>query len=413
MLAAPAGVVGLLGTTAHGQSVEPQPPAYTATAAADGVRISVTIPGAPLTDVPLDVGGPSAQVLGNSLGTSQGYAAFPDPGPVLLNAPGLITGLLSLGAAGLPPIDLPSLPTYPLFVQSDAGSAPDQQLGSGPYELRARSRPGTSSASASGGLQADALGRTGLVRSSAELREEGDTVTVVATSVVEALTVGPLTLGNVTSTAQAVIAADGSVTPTSSLRISGARVGGVPIDITDRGLDVAGSTVPLDLFGALRPLLDQAGISVQIVEATQGTGQVSASGLKVTYPFDAPGIGSGRGTASLLIGVASASIDGVAPAPPSEDLPSSVAVDAAPPTVGDIGFDPPPVGVPVASAPVSGGRAPAPSIDGAPASVDRLVGLFDASNVYLVLSGAAGVAFVLSLLVSLIGARSWRTSSAG
>src|SRR5712692_9172800 len=63
--------------------------AFSGSAAAGGVRVTVNVPGAPLTDTPIDGGGPTAQVVVDSIGTSSGYAAFPDPGQFVLSIPGL------------------------------------------------------------------------------------------------------------------------------------------------------------------------------------------------------------------------------------------------------------------------------------------------------------------------------------
>src|SRR4051794_1304499 len=67
---------------------------FAASAAASGVRMTVVLPDAPVTDTPVDGGGPTAQVALSSLGTSTGYAAFPDPGGLVISAPGLVAGLL-------------------------------------------------------------------------------------------------------------------------------------------------------------------------------------------------------------------------------------------------------------------------------------------------------------------------------
>jgi hypothetical protein len=137
------------------------PAAFSGTASALGMELKLQIPGFPATDVPVDAGGPTAQAAADSLGSSTGYAALPDPGQFVTTIPGLVTGLLASGAAGFPPVHLPPLPNYPLFVQSDVNSAPNASFGAGPYQLSAKSAQGSSQASGVGGLQTGILGNVG------------------------------------------------------------------------------------------------------------------------------------------------------------------------------------------------------------------------------------------------------------
>ncbi|HEY0397116.1 MAG TPA: hypothetical protein VGF00_01930, partial [Acidimicrobiia bacterium] len=96
LLATSASVAGSTPTSASASAsgrssgVQVTPAPFTATASAMGTRIKITIPGGPLTDTPVDAGGPTAQATLDSLGTSQGYAAFPDPGAFVLSVPGLV-----------------------------------------------------------------------------------------------------------------------------------------------------------------------------------------------------------------------------------------------------------------------------------------------------------------------------------
>ena len=85
------------------------------------------------TDVAAAGGAPNTP---QGLSARNGYAAFPDPGPLVISAPGLLTGLLSGGGGGLPPISLPTLPSYPLFVASDPALHPDSSAGAGPNVRR-------------------------------------------------------------------------------------------------------------------------------------------------------------------------------------------------------------------------------------------------------------------------------------
>src|SRR5438094_180719 len=123
-------VVALAGATALGVSAghaatagdTASRPPFSGSAAAGGVRATLAVPEAPVTNTPVDGGGPTAQVQVDSLGTSTGYAAFPDPGQLVVSIPGLAVGLLSGGPGGVP---IPSPPPYPFAVSSDPTSNPE------------------------------------------------------------------------------------------------------------------------------------------------------------------------------------------------------------------------------------------------------------------------------------------------
>ena len=65
---------------------------FQAAAIAEGVRYTVTVPGAPLSDQIADAGGPVAQASLDSLGTSRGFASLPYPGDTATGLPGLVAG---------------------------------------------------------------------------------------------------------------------------------------------------------------------------------------------------------------------------------------------------------------------------------------------------------------------------------
>ena len=99
-------------------------PGFSGSAAASGIRFTMKSTNVPLTDTPIDAGGPTAQVVADSGGTSQGYAAAPDPGPIVIGGPSLLAGVLAGGVPGVvPPTKLSQEPPgYPFYVHSDAGS---------------------------------------------------------------------------------------------------------------------------------------------------------------------------------------------------------------------------------------------------------------------------------------------------
>jgi hypothetical protein len=292
-------------------------PAFSGSAAAVGVRVTVNIPGAPLTDVPFDGGGPTAQVAADSIGASTGYAAFPDPGQFVLTVPGLVVGILASGAAGLPPVKIPSLPNYPFSVASDASGAPDASAGNGPYQISATSQTASSKASATAGLNTGLTGNAALVTSNASLTPTtGGGVVAKAVSDLQGLSIGPLTLGEVKSTATETIDSTGTITPSSSLEISGLRIGGIPIGITPQGLSAGGLTIPLPINSTLNSLLKASGIKMEVLTAQQFPGKVLAPALQITFPFAMPfaipNVGKFSGTVTMIIGSTTAQMSGSA-----------------------------------------------------------------------------------------------------
>jgi hypothetical protein len=408
--------LGLAVAPLHGaaQARPTQPLVYSGSAAADGISLLLTVPGAPLVDAPVDLSGPSAQVAGDSLGTSTGYAAFPDPGPLVVSAPGLVVGLLGQGAAGLPPINLPSLPNYPLIVTSDAGTTPTTSLGQPPVELNAESHPGVSKASGKVGFETGVTGSAVVASSVARLTTSDTGATTTAVADVQGIGVGPLTIGEIKSTATMGLDANGILTPSSTLEISGLKVGGIPIAVAPQGLIVGSQTIPLALGPVFNSLLKAAGVTVEVQGAHRFPDRVIAPALKVTFPFAmpfaVPNLGKISGNASVTLGSATAQLNGVLPATRVTDSTPTVTDNrvTAAPTSGD--------GLPVASG--SGAvippaaAAPDPVASRAPEATtvgaETLIGLdIDLRPVFLMIAAASLVALALGQLISRLGGRAW------
>ena len=308
------------------------PVAFSGSAAAGGIRFTLTVPGAPGTDTPLDGGGPTAQVAVDSIGSSTGYAAFPDPGQFIVSIPGLGAGLLAGGAAGLPPIKLPSPPNYPFFVSSDASNNPEARAGSGPYQLSASSESNSSKAQATSGFQPGLSGNTALADSAASLVSSESGVVAKAVSDVQGLGVGPLTIGEIKATATMTMDASGFITPSSHLEITGMYIGGVPVKLAPEGFVAGGPTYPVPINPTLHELLKASGISVQVVSAQSFPDRVVAPALQITVPFAMPGAipNQVHGTATLIVGSATAQMSGAAT--PNVNLGSSA--DVVPSSMG-------------------------------------------------------------------------------
>ncbi|HVW31320.1 MAG TPA: hypothetical protein VHL53_02170 [Acidimicrobiia bacterium] len=277
-------------------------------ASAKGVEWIVNIPGGPtINDTPVDVGGPTASAVVDSHASNTAFAAFPDPG-LFVGGGSLLVGFI---ATNLPPGTLPPFPApdYPLFVQAKAGETPSDEVGAGPYRLEARSDDSSSEASAGTGLKETPAGNAALVTSKAAVKRRASGGVAEATSEAEGLTVGPLTIGHLRSTARQTLNPDGSVTAFTALEIDGMRVGRVPVGFRGDDPMVAQENK------LLADLLKAANITVELTQArTLPDGAVQAPVLTIVVPFDGSrlGLGTAPGKTTVRLGGSVASISGVA-----------------------------------------------------------------------------------------------------
>jgi len=177
--------------------------------------------------------------------------------------------------------------------------------------MGASSAPGTSQASASVGLQAPGAANAALATSHAEIIPSVGTVVARAVSRAEGLTVGPLTIGSVTSVATETLDGSGKLTPATQLQIDGMAVNGQSFGLSPQGFGGGGSTIPVPLNPTLESALKASGISVKVVAAQTYPNRVVAPALEVTMPFDSrsiPGVGQYKGTMTLTMGFASAAV---------------------------------------------------------------------------------------------------------
>lgn len=410
---------GLLGTTlvlvmASGAFVsvgaQNGPPPFDATASAQGTHLFVTVPGGPVTDTPVDAGGPTAQVSLDSLGNSQGYAAFPDPGPLVISAPGLIAG--SLSSEG---IDIPPLPDYPFFIASDPAQNPDASAGAGPYSLHASSSTTKSDSQASAGLES-AAGNTALVTSDATVESDSGGVVVEATSEAQGITVGPLSIGRVRSTARLVLSEDGFVTPHSDIDITSVRIGGVGVNLGPEGIDLGGPTVvPLPIAPALDAVLEASGVKVEIAPSQTLSDGVTAPALRISTRFDASHLGSDEGTLTVVLGDVAVHLGQPTVSAPLPQETTSPPTRTAGGTEGTPQTTPATTGRP--ATPAATGIAAGPQVPEAPQPTpsrplanmeseptSQLV--FDATSLYLTLAVLAAFAFGTGQAIRLFGVRS-------
>jgi hypothetical protein len=323
---------------------------------------------------------------------------------------------------------LPAVPPYPLFVSSDASSAPSQTVGSGPYQLTANSSRTSSSASATAGFADSLAGNAALIKTNASVAPgpDGDVVDT-ATSDIQGLTIGPLTIGEIKSTATEKVASDGTVTPSSSLQISGASVAGIAVSITDKGLSVAGNAVPAPVVDTVNMLLKNQGITVKVINARRFDNAIIAPALEITAPFSLPAIpnvGQYSGTATWTFGFASAQmVAAAAPSSAAGETPASAAGtpgsttdlasgDVAAPAVGGLGLQSSPAALPSTSTLT----APTQSQSTSPRSLSAFSvprGLFNARGIYALLAFAGLIAFALATLLRVLGVRRQWISGTG
>lgn len=402
--------IGLLVSATGVSSAQVETPAYDASASADGVRITVEVPGAPLTSRLVDTGGPTAQVAVNSLGTSRGYSAMPDPGELVTSGPGLLVGLVNQGAAGLPPIDFPSLPEFPLKVASDAGGTRRAQIGSGPYELETTSEPNRSKAKGLGGLTTPG-GNLARVESLAEAGVESDGgVVSTAFSDFQGLSVGPLSIGRVRSSATMTLDTSGRVERAAELDVDGFRIGGVELEIAAGELRIAGQAIPLPLEDTLQTLLGVAGFDVEYQAGEEFEDSVIAPTLTLTTEVGDLGIGTGDGTMTITLGGATAALTG-APIPPIVTPPPVDPVSAGAPQSAASGLPttgstsaPGPVASPASAQTPAAASPPALDTRQAAAALS-IFGDWDVLPTYLTLAGATALMYAVSQLIRLLGVR--------
>jgi hypothetical protein len=249
---------GALGARAAG-AAEPDAPyqgTYSAAATADGVRVTMTLPAAPLSNTVADVGGPTAQAVLDSNGASQAFASFPYPGANLAVAGGLVKG----ASNGQVPA-----PDYPFYVVSYNPTVPEQHVGSGPYAIQAQSNGTSSQGTASAGVRSPGVGTLGLAEAKASTQSSATAVVGSASSRLTGLAVGPLEIGELVSSATTALPADGKLDRKADTRVVAAKVGLTPVVIDGSGVSAGGTPAPGAPDTAfVREALASAGITVKV-----------------------------------------------------------------------------------------------------------------------------------------------------
>jgi hypothetical protein len=276
----------LLGATAP-VAGEAGPVTFGLVAAADGLRMVASVPGAPGADQLVDFGGLRAQAALDGLGTSTATAGIAHPGDLAAGVPAFVRGQTGVPA-----------PDVPLVVVSSHPTNPDAESASGPFRVQARSAAGSSTA------RADAAGPADPPRgvSTATVRRDDATLAAEAASVIEGFRAGPLTIGRAAVRSSATRAADGTLQRSASFEVTGADVAGTPIGLGPDGLIVAGTQVPLPDTSPVRSALAERGLTVTYLAGNETADGIVSPGLQVSVRADANLAGSGASVVTWTLG---------------------------------------------------------------------------------------------------------------
>jgi len=335
---------------------------FDAVAAADGVLVladsETLLPtGAQLAGF----GGPTAQVRVSTLGVSEGFAAFPNPGEVPLS----FSSVLAAFTGVVVPFE------YPFVARSEHPLKPDDSFGQSGFEIRAHSEESRSSAAAAmaPGLRSAALA----------LSDEHGTLHASAETTLPELALGELTVSGLV--ARAAVDHDGETTRSTDFAIGRIQVGdplgigSVSLGVGPDGLFVADTVAPLPVAGVLESVFEPAGFEVEYLEAVETETGVVSAGLKISTVVPVESAGSDVDV-SFVLGRVSASIN--VAAPPAPSVAAGPVVDVAPPMTASAGaaVSPPIEGGAVLSdsavAPPVTTRA-ATTVEPTPVSAQRLV----------------------------------------
>lgn len=357
---------------AAGAGLRPSPAGATgsrpvvATASAQGIRGTYTMPGYVAVATLFDGGGPVAEATGDSTGRSVTFASLPYPGETAVFFPGVMAA-----ATGVQP---PA--GYPFYARADYPTTPKSEVvdPSGSYALRAEADRGKANGLAT--AQFIGEGVDAVSRSAAETHvaiDDDGNVTVVAESANWGLSMGggALTIASVRSRSTSVYK-QGSDRPevTRDLAIDGARAFKQSVTIGPDGVHANDQSAPAPIADGtnnLNDALKQSGISVRTVS---GEGAGSADLLEVTSVHPVPLPGNPQGTFVYRFGAVTTAIS----LGPASDTDVSDAVSATPDggtaTAGSSSPDAPSAEAAVGTIPASGADAATENSGTGPAADD-------------------------------------------
>jgi hypothetical protein len=412
---------------------------FHASAEASGASVVVSAPEFLIAEKLADVAAPKAEAALDGLGTSRALASYPYPGEAALTTPGLVAA--STG--------LPSPPGYPFVASSAFPSTPEAKVDQPGYRLEARSAEAESSAQATAGAEPAGL-VVGLSSATAEAARDAGSGVVSAASSALARTIevaGVFQAGTITAQARISQTPGAPLVRESRLSAEALTVAGQQVALSEEGLVLAETEVPLADTASVAKALADAGVGVRYLAPVELPDGVVSAGLAVTQRQQAPngpvvitelvfgravarGAAAGGGDDVLVVPGAEpfASAPGSEQPAPALDLPAASVPSPAfvvPPIatiapIGASGFlfgsDPAATGgaqtgrltpsLTDGSAPPSPPVPDAPSSAAAPVAIGRVASPASGSGSYAVLVVGAGIAFVLSQLLRRLGVRS-------
>ena len=325
------------GAVADEAATPPEARSLVATASAQGIRVSYTVPDLFVVSQFIDGGGPIAQATVDTTGRAIGFGSAPYPGENGVSVPGLLTF-----ATGVP------VPPYPFYARADHPVQPTSEVKdpSGTYVLSAAADAGKAvgHAAFSGGPDKPVSQSTS--DASGVLDPGGAKVTAVSINQGLSFGDGALRIASVTSRSVSTYTA-GEDKPKSeaALIIEGASVGDQPVTIGPDGVHPGGQTVPIP-FGegakGLNQALAQAGISVKTISSGGPEGGVASDALEITMKHPIPGAENTQGTFVYTIGGSSSFIAFGAEGPGLPALPEPISESVgpeAPPAATSVGAD--------------------------------------------------------------------------
>jgi hypothetical protein len=367
------------GAVADEAATPPEARSLVATASAQGIRVSYTVPDLFVVSQFIDGGGPIAQATVDTTGRAIGFGSAPYPGENGVSVPGLLTF-----ATGVP------VPPYPFYARADHPVQPTSEVKdpSGTYVLSAAADAGkaTGRAAFSGGPDKPVSQSTS--DASGVIDPGGAKVTAIAVNQVLSFGDGALRIASVTSRSVSTYSA-GDPKPKSQadLIIEGARVGDQPVTIGPDGVHPGGQTVPVP-FGEgakqLNQALAQAGISVKTIAITSPEGGVASDALEITMKHPIPGAENTQGTFVYTIGGSSSFIAFGAEGPGLPALPGPVSES--------VGVEPPPAATSAGAEAVTAGISSSASSAAAPSGqpYSSALGSSSPSSSGASVSGAVG-----------------------
>ena len=387
---------------------------------ADGIRLEFNIPGFIASNTLIDFGGPDSQASVNEQGETGGGASASFP------YTGQLGSVLTL-VEGLGSGHLPSFPPLPGQVSADYPNTPSASQTQGPYLIQAHADQSDASSSATFGGQLLSVGSALQLSSTSSVTENATSLIATSTATIGGLQIGPAAIGQVISTATETLGADGKVTPSTSITLSGLQVPGFPgITVTPSGVSLFGVPINIPIGQLLDSVVSGAGFKVSISKPQSFTGGgVEAPAMIISGPVTVPGFSAG--TFTLTLGGATATISaagagGFALPSGNSSLPSeSSGQPLAPLSLPGASLSNPsytPVGSTGTSSPGSGSgvspESPSPIPKPSPGprlTVASTANIFDLRGLYLALALATVIALGGATMVRCLGVRGpWKRS---